>query len=263
MVGQSLVRRRSRLATAASIGLAATGVFLLIAGAWAELITEITMNGPGASSIAVHPSGSRLYLAGFGDRRGPGVDGVEVLDAATYRRLRVIRLPHSANVVALGLSARYLVVAGVLQGREVASIVDTVGDRVLGWTALGPGATSRGSSARFSSTVVSGQGIAVIEVATGKPLAIVPSSPTRVVANPTSTRQYYLEGSEVRVFDTATDDLIAAVPVGRGAAELALSSRGDRLYVTNSRSGTISVIDTVDYRVDTVGPCAWLRIIWR
>lgn len=55
--------------------------------------------------------------------------------------------------------------------------------------------------------------------------------------------------NEVQAVDTATNQVVATIPVGRDPLNLALAPNGKRVYVANSVDNTVSVIDT---RTDTV-----------
>ena len=50
--------------------------------------------------------------------------------------------------------------------------------------------------------------------------------------------------NNVSVIDTATNTVVATIPVGSGPVGVAVNPSGTRLYVTNRGSGNISVIDT-------------------
>ena len=64
-------------------------------------------------------------------------------------------------------------------------------------------------------------------------------------------------GSTVAVFDTATNHVVAGIPVGRGPRGVAVNLQGTRAYVGNSGDSTVSVIDTAANRViATIGGIA-------
>src|SRR6266852_4390768 len=72
--------------------------------------------------------------------------------------------------------------------------------------------------------------------------------------------------STVSVIDTATDTVIATIPVGLNPFGVAVSPDGSKVYVTNLSAGTVSVIDTatntVSATISNVGsppsaPGAW------
>ena len=47
------------------------------------------------------------------------------------------------------------------------------------------------------------------------------------------------------MLDTVTDTMVATIPVGERPWNMSLSKSGDRLYVANGRSHSVTVIDTV------------------
>jgi YVTN family beta-propeller protein len=55
-------------------------------------------------------------------------------------------------------------------------------------------------------------------------------------------------GASVSVIDTATNQVIATIPVGQRPWNMAITPDGAKLYVANGRSGTVSVIDTASNR---------------
>ena len=52
------------------------------------------------------------------------------------------------------------------------------------------------------------------------------------------------EKNTVSVIDTASNAIIATIPVGKRPWNMALTPDGRKLYVANGRSNSISVIDT-------------------
>jgi YVTN family beta-propeller protein len=56
-------------------------------------------------------------------------------------------------------------------------------------------------------------------------------------------------GSTVAVFDTATNRVVATIPVGRTPRGVAVNLQGTRAYVGNAGDSTVSVIDTAANRV--------------
>jgi YVTN family beta-propeller protein len=65
--------------------------------------------------------------------------------------------------------------------------------------------------------------------------------------HPDGKRVYLTNGGDanVMVIDTATDKVVATIPVGRRPWNMALTRDGAKLYVANGRSNSVSVIDTV------------------
>src|SRR6516162_6744504 len=60
--------------------------------------------------------------------------------------------------------------------------------------------------------------------------------------------------STVSVIDTATDTVIATIPVGLVPVGVAVSPDGSKVYVTNALSNTVSVIDTATNTVSATIP---------
>src|SRR5258706_16261865 len=60
--------------------------------------------------------------------------------------------------------------------------------------------------------------------------------------------------STVSVIDTATDTVIAAIPVGLTPFGVAVSPDGSKVYITNQSSNTVSVIDTAANMVSATIP---------
>ncbi len=68
----------------------------------------------------------------------------------------------------------------------------------------------------------------------------------------------------VSVIDTASDTVIATVPVGRRPWNMAVTPDGKKLYVANGRSNSVSVIDTeTNQKITdvTVGELPWGVVI--
>jgi len=64
--------------------------------------------------------------------------------------------------------------------------------------------------------------------------------------HPDGKRVYVSNGGDasVSVIDTATNAIVATVPVGQRPWNMALTPDGRKLYVACGRSGVVSVIDT-------------------
>jgi YVTN family beta-propeller protein len=78
---------------------------------------------------------------------------------------------------------------------------------------------------------------------------------------------YITNGSNsVSVIDTATNTVIATVPVGSVGGEpfsVAVSPNGGKAYLTNTGSGTVSVIDTEKNAVSTTITVVMIPLVWR
>ncbi|PYX60268.1 MAG: hypothetical protein DMG76_03360, partial [Acidobacteria bacterium] len=72
-------------------------------------------------------------------------------------------------------------------------------------------------------------------------------NPFGVAITPDGTRAYVtinFPNNVVAVIDTATNTVLATIPVGVGPIGVAITPDGARAYVTNDDSNTVSVIDT-------------------
>ena len=72
-----------------------------------------------------------------------------------------------------------------------------------------------------------------------------------MAVSPDGTRIYVTDGDSgrVSVIDTATNQVIATLGVGRFAYGVAVSPDGTRAYVTDGDSGRVSVVDTATNQV--------------
>jgi len=64
--------------------------------------------------------------------------------------------------------------------------------------------------------------------------------------HPDGKRVFVSNGGDasVSVIDTASDTVVATIPVGQRPWNMALTPDGGKLYVACGRSGSVSVIDT-------------------
>jgi YVTN family beta-propeller protein len=68
----------------------------------------------------------------------------------------------------------------------------------------------------------------------------------------------------VSVIDTASNQVVATVPVGQRPWNMALTPDGKKLYVANGRSNSVTVIDTASrskLRDIAVGKLPWGVVI--
>ena len=102
--------------------------------------------------------------------------------------------------------------------------------------------------------------VSAIDIASNTLVATIPvgSGPSAIVASPTGTRVYVLNGSgvtSVSTIDTATDAVVSTTPVGPPfAAGMAITADGARLYVSTWAPDTVHVIDTASMTVTTTIP---------
>jgi YVTN family beta-propeller protein len=100
--------------------------------------------------------------------------------------------------------------------------------------------------------------VSVIDTATNSvvatiPVGPIPFAPIGVAITPDGTRAYVTNAGDpfnsangtVSVIDTATNTVVASIPVGILPEAVAITPDGTRAYVANTTSGTASVIDIV------------------
>ena len=79
------------------------------------------------------------------------------------------------------------------------------------------------------------------------------SNPHGLAVTPDGKRVYVaiLDDNNVSVIDTASNTVVATVPVGTNLQGVAVTPDGKHVYVTNANSlGTVSVIDTATNTVE-------------
>jgi YVTN family beta-propeller protein len=83
---------------------------------------------------------------------------------------------------------------------------------------------------------------------------------------PDGKRVFISNGKDgtVSAIDTATNTVVATIPVGKRPWNMAITPDGKKLYVANGRSNSVSVIDTGSNRVIkdiAVGELPWGVVI--
>ena len=67
----------------------------------------------------------------------------------------------------------------------------------------------------------------------------------------------------VSVINTATNTVVATIPVGLAPAGVAATPNGAFVYVVNNDAGTVSVISVATNAVVATVPVGWRRRTWR
>jgi YVTN family beta-propeller protein len=87
-----------------------------------------------------------------------------------------------------------------------------------------------------------------------------------VTASPDGTRVFVTNGKDgtVSAIDTATNEIIATIPVGKRPWNMAITPDSKKLYVANGRSNSVSVIDAIELKAIgeiLVGDTPWGVVI--
>ncbi len=90
------------------------------------------------------------------------------------------------------------------------------------------------------------QGFTVIDTGDNSVVTTVDLDARDLAVSPDGTRVYLAQDTAVAVVDTATNAIIASIPVGSTTFQggVAVNSDGSRVYATNQDDDTVSVIDT-------------------
>ncbi len=218
-------------------------------------------------SIATHPTSSMAYVTNRSS------DSVSVVDTVANKTVKTIRVGDGPEHMLLAPDEDRAYVTN-LRDCSV-TVINTARNRVSGDAvqvhaypaalALSPD----GSRLYITTAVPSGERpgcgasvdpreVIVIDTDTREPAGppiTLPAEPFDVAVGADGRLYATLkENDEVVVIDTSTGQPASTpIPVGDGPTEIAASPDGGHLYVANSGSGTISVIDTAaDQMVDTI-----------
>ena len=167
--------------------------------------------------IAINPQGTRLYVPA--SALGFTTDEVWVIDAATYATTARIVLPGGAGKAAMNAAGTRLYVAGTpWNGRANLSVIDTATDNVLTTIPLGgfaEGVAVNPAGTQIYVTTTYADGLWVIDAETLAILATVTMDtyPVAVAAHPDGTRVYVASSHGLSVVDTATNEVVATIPV--------------------------------------------------
>ena len=178
------------------------------------VIATITV-GEVPSSIAFDSENNRMYVTNYID------DTVSVIDTATYSIIATVSIGNTPNGIAF----------------------DSENNRM--YYSLGNSLADISKRIRFIDTA---DHSVSANIATAEPIAY------GIAFDPVNNRMYVVnwnavecctpDNSSVSVINTATNRLIANIPVGDYSYDIAFDSENNRMYVTNYSDNTVSVIST-------------------
>ena len=197
--------------------------------------------------VAVHPDGSRVYVANWLSQT------VSVIDTATNTVVKTVAVGDNPVGVAVHPDGSRVYVAN--EYSHTVSVIDTATNTVVKTVSVGVGSFPFGVTVHPDGSRVyvaneGSGGVSVIDTATNTVVKTVTVGdsldiPFGVAVHPDGSRVYVAnEGSHtVAVIDTATNTVIATVAV-EVPVSVAVHPDGSRVYVANVFSHTVSVIDT-------------------
>jgi YVTN family beta-propeller protein len=222
-------------------------------------LTSIPMAFP--SGIVATPDSSKVFVTSVAGQRDTSADNIAVLNSSNPANVTVggtIHLVGSIGRPAITPDGS-LLVTGHDNGLEAppgVTLIDPATNRIVNELALNevgvvPGATITPNGrfayvTKFSIDGGTGQ-VWVINLATQSTAAIIPM-PDRsvygITASPDGRFVFATDFSlgEVTVISTATNQIIANIPVGPNPNDVAFSPDSSKAFVTNEGNTTVSVI---------------------
>jgi len=198
--------------------------------------------GYGASSVAISPDGSRVYVTN-------SLDGtISVISTATNTVIALIKSDGFPEGIAVTPDGSRLYVAS--GSYELVQVISTTTYSTIATIDVGdlPKATAVSTDGKlvYVTNELSGS-VSVISTATNTVIATIPvgQNPYGIALSQDGNRIYIpnLVSGTVSVINSATNGIIATIPVGVYPQGVAVSPDDSRVYVTNNTSNTLSVIN--------------------
>jgi len=223
------------------------------------------------AGVAISPDGRKAYVA----TRSSIVSLVNTVNASI---LATQGTPAQANAIVAAPNGRWVYAANAQQGiavldagtaalqENIPVIVGGVPIQAGGYPTLNPQGLAITPDGRylFVSENRLGGVVAVIDIGAKTTVASLSQGagliPLGIAVHPNGQRAYFafanptlMGGDVVRVFDITTMTATAvSIPVGAVPTGMAVTPDGAKLYVSNTGSGTVSVIDTATDTVTTI-----------
>ena len=224
--------------------------------------------------VAVSPDGARLYVA----NDNSAASTITVINAETGATIAAIPTGNgngnSTAGVTVSPDGKKVYAVNLSTGEDAVSVIDAATNAVVAtistpgkWNAYQAAFLPDGTKAYLSQTQVSSTAapvLTVIDVATstvvdtivlGNPGGTLVDATDGVVVSPDGKRVYVVNDllasgqsfiySQVSVIDTATDAIVAAIPINANAsAGISITPDGTKLYVINTFANSVTVVDT-------------------
>ena len=178
------------------------------------VIAKVPSSTPSTSGIAISPNGQRVYVPQLGDKAGQGA--LDVINTTT-------------------------------DTLTTSPIVDSSSVQYY-WAAVSPDSTKLFTSLYYTDNSSGNTvfGVVVFDTSTNKQTntAPIPNGGVLSTPLPNSSIIYGKAGGSVLAYNVQTNKVTASVPVAASISELALTPNGKQLYVSNSNTNSIAIIDT-------------------
>lgn len=207
-----------------------------------SLITSFPTGGT-PRGIAVNPSGTRIYVANYAD------NSITVYDTTGYIQIAKISVPIKPTNCKLNDVGDKLYVMNREWGQVY--VVDATRNTIRGTISLSQNSAS--DMFQMGNTIYiamwSAEKIAMVDATTDTVTGYIDikgNQPYGIVGNPNTKRIYVMcqeTSNSVLVIDTATNTVIATIPVGNHPIYGTVTKDGSRVYVTNQGGCSVSVID--------------------
>lgn len=205
------------------------------------------------TAMALSPSGHRLFVASAVPRSEGSGGIIRVIDTASHRTVDMLAVDEAPDT--LTVDAKGLVYVTHYNTNSV-SVVDP-GTKCGIAIALhdAPMEVVARPESQFIYTANS-HSVTAIDTSTAatKSLALG-SLPRRLHMSPDGRRLYAADFASGKIWclDTSDNSVVATVAVCAHPAAVSLSARGDFLYVTDSRDGTLTVVSTALVKPNSQG----------
>jgi len=215
--------------------------------------------------VAINPFDSRVYVTNRGSNT------VSVIDGSTNTKLHNITVQNSPVGIALNPSANWIYVTNI--NSNTVSIIDGITDKVIANITVGKipyGVAVNPITKKVYVTNIGSNTVSVIDGLKNKVTAniTVGKNPVGIAVNPTTNKAYVtnIESNTVSVIDAITDKVIGTITVNPSlggsykihdpilsmpitakfpliASLVAVNDLSNMIYVTNTGSDTVSIID--------------------
>jgi YVTN family beta-propeller protein len=183
--------------------------------------------------VTVSPDGQKVYAVNL----STGDDAVSVIDTATNAIIAMVSTPGKWNAYQAAFSpdgTRAYLSESFIDYGPVLTVIDVATSTVV-------------------DTILLGGAPNLVDAADG--VVVSPDGKRVSVVNDLLPSGQSFFNSQVSVIDTATDGIVAAIPIGEGAsAGISITPDGTKIYVINSDANSVTVIEAATNATTAIIP---------